>query len=166
MTRLRLFAVAFLVAAAAVFILARRSQFSRTAFFEPFPVLATDLVLTGAFHPVDYQAAGQASVYASGTGATVVRLSEFKTRDAPGLHLYLVAAPDAVDDGTVAKAGFLDLGPLRTTAGSQNYNVPPGSDLNRYRAVVIWSSRDARNLAAAALAPPVDPPGHGVHLER
>jgi hypothetical protein len=165
MTRLK-FAVIFLVAAAAAFILARMSRRAMPAVFEPFPVLSTDLILTGGFHPVDYQATGEASVYQSGTGARVVRLSEFKTHDAPGLHLYLVAAPDAADDSAVTKAGFLDLGPLRTAVGAQNYDVPPGSDLNRYRAVVVWSSPDARNFAAAALAPPVPPPGHGVHLER
>jgi hypothetical protein len=47
--------------------------------------------------------------------------------------VYLVAAPDANDNDTVKKAGFVDLGSMKGNIGDQNYDVPRDVDLHSTR---------------------------------
>jgi hypothetical protein len=64
-----------------------------------------------------------------------------------------VAAADASDDETVTKAGFVELGKLKGTEGDQNYDIPAGLDLEKYRAATIWCRRFSVNFATAPLTP-------------
>ena len=54
---------------------------------------------------------------------------EFTTSNGPDVRVYLVAATDAVDNETVTKAGFVELGKLKGNEGDQNYDVPADLDL-------------------------------------
>jgi hypothetical protein len=67
------------------------------------------------------------------------------------VHVYLVAAPDALDNETITKAGFLDLGSLKGNMGDQNYDLPAGFDSAKYRSVAIWCKRFSVNFGTAAL---------------
>jgi hypothetical protein len=69
------------------------------------------------------------------------------------VRVYLVAAADAADNATVTRAGFVELGKLKGTDGDQNYDVPSGLDLGKYRAVTIWCKRFSVNFATAPLMP-------------
>ena len=60
---------------------------------------------------------------------------------------------DAADNETVTRAGFVELGKLKGTDGDQNYDVPAGLDLSKYRAVTIWCRRFSVNFATAPLTP-------------
>ena len=64
-----------------------------------------------------------------------------------------MAAPDALDDETVTRAEFVELGKLKGTEGDQNYEVPADLDLGKYRAVTIWCRRFSVNFATAPLTP-------------
>jgi len=71
-------------------------------------------------------------------GETVVVLEpDFEVGPGPAYHVYLVehAAPRSAGEVTAA---FLDLGPLLAFKGSQIHAVPSGTDLARYKSVVIW----------------------------
>jgi hypothetical protein len=61
----------------------------------------------------------------------------------------LVAAPDAMDDATVKKAGFIDLGSIKGNMGDQNYDVPNTVDLDKYQAVTIWCAHFNVNFGTA-----------------
>ncbi len=106
---------------------------------------------SGKFHSVAHAGQGAASIYQLDGGKRVVRLTEFKTSNGPNLHLYLVAANDATDDATVKNAGFIDLGPLKGNEGDQNYDVPAGADLAKYKAVTVWCARFNVNFTTAPL---------------
>jgi hypothetical protein len=67
--------------------------------------------------------------------------------------VYLVAAPDAPDNETVERAGFVELGKLKGTQGDQNYDIPSGVDLEKYRAATIWCYRFSVNFGTAPLTP-------------
>jgi hypothetical protein len=69
------------------------------------------------------------------------------------VRVYIVAAADAADDATVKKAGFIEVGKLKGTEGDQNYAIPAGLDLSKYRAVTIWCRRFGVNFATAPLTP-------------
>ena len=111
-------------------------------------------LLSGAFHAVAHETRGTATVHALAGGKRVLRLSDFMTSNGPDVRVYLVAAADASDNDTVKNAGFVELGKLKGTEGDQNYDVPQGVDLDKYRAVTIWCARFGVNFATAPLTPP------------
>jgi hypothetical protein len=110
-------------------------------------------VATGRFHSVAHETHGTATIQDVGGGHRVLRLTEFTTSNGPDVRVYLVAAPDASDNQTVTKAGFVELGKLKGNQGDQNYDVPDDLDLTHYRAVTIWCHRFNVNFATAPLTP-------------
>jgi hypothetical protein len=110
-------------------------------------------LLSGRFHSVAHETHGSATIHQLSDGRRVLRLTEFSTSNGPDVRVYVVAAPDAADDATVKKAGFVELGKLKGTEGDQNYDVPAGVDLSKYRAVTIWCRRFGVNFATAPLTP-------------
>ena len=107
---------------------------------------------SGRFHGVHHETKGRATVYRMANGKRVLRFTEFETSNGPDVQVYLVAAPDAQDNATVTKAGFVNLGAMKGNRGDQNYEVPDGVDLAKYRAVTIWCRRFAVNFGSAPLA--------------
>jgi hypothetical protein len=107
---------------------------------------------TGRFHSVAHETHGSATIHGFPEGRRVLRLTEFATSNGPDVRVYLVAASDASDNETVKKAGFVELGKLKGTEGDQNYDIPAGLDLTKYRAVTIWCRRFSVNFATAPLA--------------
>ena len=110
-------------------------------------------LFAGAFHSVAHETKGTVTVHRLPDGTRVLRLTEFATSNGPDVRVYLIAAPDAADDEAVKKAGFVELGKLKGNQGDQNYDIPAGLDLNRYRAVTIWCRRFGVNFATAPLTP-------------
>ena len=109
----------------------------------------------GRFHSVAHETHGTATIQDIGAGRRVLRLTQFATSNGPDVRVYLVAAPDASDDATVTKAGYVELGKLKGNEGDQNYDVPDDLDLSRYRAVTIWCRRFSVNFATAPLTPSI-----------
>ena len=105
---------------------------------EPLPPAVSALTATrppvllarGRFHPVNHDGRGD---------------------NGPDLYVYLVAAADVPDDETVERAGYVSLGRLKGNVGDQNYTVPVGLDVSRYRTVVVWCQRFGVSFAAAPL---------------
>jgi electron transfer DM13 len=110
-------------------------------------------LLSGQFHGVAHETRGTATIQDFGAGRRVLRLTDFTTSNGPDVRVYLVAATDAADNETVTKAGFVELGALKGNQGNQNYDVPAGLDLGKYRAVTIWCQRFGVNFATAPLTP-------------
>jgi len=113
---------------------------------------APETVLTsGSFHSVAHDSKGTASIYQLAGGKRILRFTDFETSNGPDVRVYLVAANDASDSETVKKAGFLELGSLKGNVGDQNYDIPAGVDLTKYRAVTIWCKRFSVNFGTAPL---------------
>jgi hypothetical protein len=132
--------------------------FVKTQVNEEFPEAATQVstaggspLLTGTFHPVAHETMGTAEIHALSDGKRVLRLTDFQTSNGPDVRVYLVAAADATDNDTVKNAGFVELGKLKGTEGAQNYDVPAGVDLEKYRAVTVWCARFGVNFGTAPL---------------
>jgi hypothetical protein len=105
----------------------------------------------GEFHKVEKAGKGTATVYKLADGKRVLRLTGFETENGPDLHVRLIAADDAKDTASVAKAEFVELGKLKGNKGNQNYNLPEDVDLSKYKVVSIWCNRFSVNFAAAPL---------------
>jgi len=110
-------------------------------------------VETGTFHGKVHQTSGRATIYQEADGKLVLRLTNFKTSNGPDVHVILVALKDAEDDANFLKNGTerIELGKLKGNEGDQNYEIPAGSDLEKYKTVSIYCERFNANFGAAPL---------------
>jgi hypothetical protein len=108
---------------------------------------------TGTFHGKVHQTSGRATIYQEADGKLVLRLTNFKTSNGPDVHVILVAAKDADDDANFLKSGTsrLELGKLKGNEGDQNYEIPTGTDLAKFKTVSIYCERFNANFGAAPL---------------
>jgi hypothetical protein len=105
------------------------------------------------FYRILHPTEGTATIYRTGDGTRVLRLTSFHTSNGPDVHVYMVASDDAKDVATVQQAGFINLGVIKGNIGDQNYILASDLDLSKYRAVSIWCKRFSVNFGAAALKP-------------
>jgi hypothetical protein len=106
----------------------------------------------GRFHGAAHETRGTATIYGFPDGKRILRLTQFETSNGPEVQVYLGVAPDARDNETVTKAGFLALGPMKGNIGDQNYDIPAGIDLAKYHSVTIWCRRFGVNFGTAPLS--------------
>jgi len=110
-------------------------------------------LFTGKFHGKVHSTEGRATVYQEADGKVVLRLTNFKTSNGPDVHVILVAMKDAMDDANFLKDNTekLELGKLKGNEGDQNYEIPAGTDLAKFRTVSIYCERFNANFGAAPL---------------
>jgi hypothetical protein len=108
---------------------------------------------TGTFHGKVHNTSGRATIYQEKDGKLVLRLTRFKTSNGPDVHVVLIAGNDAEDDANFLKSGTerVELGVLKGNEGDQNYEIPTGTDLEKYRTVSIYCERFDANFGAAPL---------------
>jgi len=110
-------------------------------------------LFTGKFHGKVHATSGRATVYQEAAGKLVLRLTNFKTSNGPDVHVILVAVKDADDDANFLKSNTerVELGKLKGNEGDQNYEIPAGTDLTKFRTVSIYCERFDANFGAAPL---------------
>ena len=110
-------------------------------------------VEAGAFHGKVHKTSGRATIYKEADGKLVLRLTNFKTSNGPDVHVILIAAKDAADDANFLKNSTdkLELGSLKGNEGDQNYDIPDGTDLDKFQTVSIYCERFNANFGAAPL---------------
>ena len=97
--------------------------------------------------PVHY-GRGTATLYAD-----LVRLEpDFEVGPGPKFHVYLVPLAEVTPDTAVEETMFVDLGRLKSFAGSQNYAIPQGIDPAGYGSVVIWCEQFNVLISPAAIS--------------
>src|SRR5258708_10023334 len=108
---------------------------------------------TGKFHGKVHATSGRATVYQEADGKLVLRLTNFKTSNGPDVPVILVATTDATDDANVLKDNTekVELGKLKGNEGDQNYEIPAGTDLTKFRAVSIYCERFNATFRTAPL---------------
>src|SRR5580698_9320624 len=97
---------------------------------------------TGTFHGQVHSTSGRVTIYKT-HDKEILRITNFKTSNGPDVHVILIAADDAKDDDNFLKSNVerVELGPLKGNEGDQNYDVPAGTDLSKFRTVVIYCER-------------------------
>ena len=156
MKKLVVAVVVLIVAGAAWYAFRPERLFINQRVNEQFPTAsavnnATTKVAAGQFHNGAHETKGTATIFQLADGKKSLRLTDFQTSNGPDVHVYLVAAEDAKDNETVTRAGFIELGSLKGNIGDQNYELPPNTDLSKYRAVTIWCKRFSVNFGTAPL---------------
>ena len=101
---------------------------------------------SGAVKPQSHSASGTARVVRLALGGRRLTLSDgFEIDPGPQVRVYL-----ATDAGGQT---FKDIGALKGSKGTQQYEIAPGIDLTRYDTVVFWCVPFSQSLASARLAP-------------
>ena len=108
---------------------------------------------TGKFHGKVHATEGRATVYQEADGKLFLRLTNFRTSNGPDVHVILVATSDAMDDANFPKDNKdrVELGKLKGNEGDQNYEIPAGTDLTKFRTVSIYCERFNANFGVAPL---------------
>jgi len=108
---------------------------------------------TGTFHGKVHKTSGRATIYQEKDGKLILRLTNFKTSNGPDVHVILIAAKDAEDDANFLKSDTerVELDKLKGNEGDQNYDIPAGTDLAKFRTVSIYCERFNANFGAAPL---------------
>jgi hypothetical protein len=117
---------------------------------EAAPSAAATPLATGRFKALEHATSGSATVLGVDAAGRTLRFSDFETSNGPDLRVYLSTAP-ADADWKAFDDDFVELGPLKGNVGDQNYDIPPGTDLSRFRTAVVWCKRFAVPFAAADL---------------
>jgi len=96
---------------------------------------------TGKFHGKVHKTEGRATVYQEADGKPVLRLKDFKTSNGPDVHVVLVAANAGDAKSLKSDTERIELGKLKGNEGDQNYEIPAGTDLAKFDAVLIYCER-------------------------
>ena len=110
----------------------------------------------GTFVDRSHPASGVATVITDGS-KSFLRFEDFETDNGPDLFVYLSAGVTATSPAGALDDDFIDLGKLKGNIGAQNYEIPAGTDLAKYKTVVIWCKRFTTAFGASDLAVTASP---------
>lgn len=122
---------------------------------EEMPAAASQAAVlhTGQFVGADefHQGSGRTTIYQAADGSLLLRLEDFRVTNGPDLHVLLANGEKPTGEENMGQ--FLDLGELKGNVGSQNYEIPAGTDLSIYNSVVIYCQPFHVVFATATLTP-------------
>ncbi|HEX2063064.1 MAG TPA: DM13 domain-containing protein [Acidimicrobiales bacterium] len=122
----------------------------------PLPEMATaPVVAEGSFYGVEKTGGGTVRVYRLPTGQHALRFSEdFRVFNDTDLVVWLSEAEAPRTSEAVVSRPHVEIAPLKSTRGPQNYLVPPGVPIERIRSVALWCVPVPSVYTAAALQRP------------
>lgn len=87
----------------------------------------------GKLIPSEHEVEGTVEVFRQ-KDSTIDRLTlhfrDLKVTNGPDLRIYLSSSLDIKD--------AVDLGPIKANIGNVNYDIPSGTDIKKYKNVLIW----------------------------
>jgi hypothetical protein len=104
----------------------------------------------GSFQSLEHHTTGKALLIELPDGSHVLRFENLDTSNGPDLRVYLSQIP-ASDDWHAYGERFVDLGDLKGNLGNQNYRIPKGVDVSKYRSAVVWCRRFTVGFGVAPL---------------
>jgi len=90
---------------------------------------APSIIAQGSFKPRAHEVEGNALLIEAG-GKKILRFEDFETINGPNLHIYL--------SSELGNDDFIDLGKIKGTKGSFNYELDSSVDLEKYNKVLVW----------------------------
>lgn len=108
------------------------------------------VLASGTFRSLEHGTSGKARILRRSDGSLFLRFDDLNTSNGPDLHVYLSQIP-AGDDWHAYGERFIDLGKLKGNIGDQNYSLPAGIDLSKFKSAVVWCRRFAVGFGVAGL---------------
>jgi hypothetical protein len=109
------------------------------------------VVSTGEFSGADsfHKGSGTAILYAQTDGSYLLRLENLDVTNGPDLYVVLSENPAPTDSSMLGEHVLFDR--LKGNRGNQNYMIPAGTDVSKFKSAVIYCKRFAVVFATAAL---------------
>jgi hypothetical protein len=106
------------------------------------------VILEGEFAGADefHFGSGRALLVETAPSQYTLRIEDFSVRNGPDLFVYLSPRADGYAEGS------LELGALKASDGSFNYEVPAGTDIEQFQSAVVWCRAFSVEFATAPLA--------------
>lgn len=95
---------------------------------DPSPIVSLSKAVPLTDTPL-HPAEGQVRIVETGR-KKILRYENYKTINGPDVHVYLATDEKATE--------FIDLGPIKGTEGNINYDIPEGTDLEKYHYALTW----------------------------
>ena len=131
------------------------AAFAAPAFTQHGGAAAEDAMQTlhkGTWTKKSFKAAGEWTIY-SENGKTYVKLSsDFRTRNAPDLKIFLSPRAASQTNGKNATDGSVLISQLSSNSGEQVYEIPASVNLADYRSILIHCEQYSKLWSAANLA--------------
>ena len=125
---------------------------------EPAPSDVNDApqpLLTGQFESQEGHITGRATVFEKPGGERYLRLNVSTNQNVADIHVLLVRREGRTLARDAVNGDFdrVDLGPLKSNQGNQNYDLSAATDVNKYNVVVIYSDRSHMMYGSVKLEP-------------
>ena len=100
------------------------------------------IIRAGDFAVIDplHQGRGTASIYWFSESQQFLRLDNFEVSNGPDLRVILSQQDTPRTSAETLLPSYVDLGPLKSPSGAQNYEIPATEELAKYKSVVIYST--------------------------
>lgn len=117
------------------------------------PGMTPDRVIAqGSFYKVEVRGEGTAKLYRLPDGKRILRFDNFQTGENTDLFVWLSEAPKPADSAEAVGTPHVEIANLKSTIGSQNYEIPASVPTEKIKSVVIWCEPVRIAYAAVALA--------------
>ncbi len=114
---------------------------------------AAQTLASGEWVNKSYDIHGGWEIVKRGGNHYIVFDENFKTRSGPNLNVYLSPRPlGALSDNTVAP-NSVEIAPLKSPLGAQEYEIPASLDLTEYRSLLIHCKTFSHLWGGATIAP-------------
>ena len=95
---------------------------------------------------------GSANLYRLADGRRILRFEGFRTGENTDLFVWLSEAAQPMNSAEAVTTPHVEIANLKSTLGTQNYEIPASVPTEKIRSVVIWCQPVAIAYAVAALA--------------
>ncbi len=110
------------------------------------------VIASGSFYKVEVRGEGTAKLYRMPDGRRILRFEGFATGENTDLFVWLSEAARPQNSATAVNTPYVEIANLKSTLGSQNYEIPASLPTEKIRSIVIWCQPVAIAYAAAALS--------------
>ncbi len=120
----------------------------------PLPAMrakAAQVLARGRFYRVERRGRGRAELYRLPNGRHALRFENFNTSANTDLFVWLSQARRPRTTKAALRAPHREFTLLKSTLGDQNYLLPRGLDVERFRSIVIWCEPVSIVYTAASL---------------
>lgn len=113
------------------------------------------MLASGQFGGADgfHKGEGKVLVVQLPDGKRFVRFENFKVTNGPDLYVYLSGHPAPRNSGQLHEGSVLEVARLKGNVGNQNYPLPAGTEISKFRSVVIYCKQFGVIFSTAELAP-------------
>ncbi len=110
------------------------------------------VVSSGSFYKLEVKGEGTAKLYRLADGRRILRFEAFSTGENTDLFVWVSELAKPATSAEAVRSPHVELTNLKSTLGSQNYEIPASIPTDKIKSVVIWCQPVAIAYAAAALA--------------